>query len=850
MNNRSEFDDLKARIDLAALVAQTVELKRVGKNLMGICPLHDDGTASLSVNGQLWKCFGCAAGGDVVEWIRLKEKLEFPQIKTRMLELAQQLPDAEPYSPKPAPLSIPGLLNRVADTYHKRFKECPEAQQYLKDRGLDSKELWSAFRVGFCDGTMANTIPSNGPAFDGLKQVGLLNAKGREHFKGCIVVPLDHPDEGVVGFYGRKIGEDQVSHLFLPGFKRGVLQWQALKQASRVWVAESVLDAFSLWQAGIRDVTCLYGASCLHPDLENAFARFNTPEVVFCLDGDKAGVAATAKHARSLAERGLKCFAVHLPEGKDPNDLLRESGPAALKDRALNARPIAAEAKPEPEISEPIDTEEGFTLQLDGITYQLQLNAKLRGTLIARKNVIHSEKIDLHSSRSRMMNAGQLVKIFDISRVDADRHMGSVLAHALDWLEIRKASELKPLRPKAPELSEAEQAEALQWLKQPDLVASILQDCEALGFVGEEKAKLLAYLIGLSRKLPRPLSGIVMSQSGAGKSTLTEMVELLCPPEDVLLYSRLTPAALYYMDHNLTGLLLILEERAGGEAADYSIRTLQSRQALRLAVPIKDPVTGKITTQTYEVKGPVAYLETTTNTYLNPENASRCFELFMDETEAQTERIFTQQRLNREVPEFDATTLLEAIKRKHHNGQRMLKPLRVYVPYATRISFPSKWLRTRRDHERFLCLIEVIAFLHQHQREHGQTKDGKPYILANLDDYRLAYDLARDVLASTLHELTREGKELWLKLVELVSRENPEKPKDVIFTLKDVRQESNYSNRRLRETMAELVEMEYVMVHAGQNGRPFTYSVICTDVETTPFGGLTTPDELSRLLAA
>jgi DNA primase len=187
-----------------------------------------------------------------------------------------------------------------------------------------------------------------GPAFDALKQVGLLNGKGREHFKGCIVVPLEHPDEGVVGFYGRKIGEDSVSHLFLPGFKRGVLQWQSLKQAPRVWVAVSVLDAFSLWQAGIRDVTCLYGASCLHPDLENAIARFNTPEVVFCLDGDKAGVAATAKHARNLAERGLKCFAVHLPEGKDPNDLLRESGPAALKDRALNARPIAAEAKLEP----------------------------------------------------------------------------------------------------------------------------------------------------------------------------------------------------------------------------------------------------------------------------------------------------------------------------------------------------------------------------------------------------------------------------------------------------------------------------------------------------------------------
>ena len=99
--SKSDLNDLKARIDLAALVGQTVELKRVGKNLMGICPLHPDEKPSLSVNGQLWKCFGCDAGGDVVEWIRLKEKLEFPQIKARMLELANQLPDAEPSSPKP-----------------------------------------------------------------------------------------------------------------------------------------------------------------------------------------------------------------------------------------------------------------------------------------------------------------------------------------------------------------------------------------------------------------------------------------------------------------------------------------------------------------------------------------------------------------------------------------------------------------------------------------------------------------------------------------------------------------------------------------------------------------------------
>lgn len=93
--------------------------------------------------------------------------------------------------------------------------------------------------------------------------------------------------------------------------------------------------------------------------------------------------------------------------------------------------------------------------------------------------------------------------------------------------------------------------------------------------------------------------------------------------------------------------LLILEERAGAEAADYSIRTLQSRQRLSMAAPVKDPTTGKIQTQTFEVEGPIAYLETTTSAHLNPENATRCFELTLDESEEQTRRIHERQRRTR-----------------------------------------------------------------------------------------------------------------------------------------------------------------------------------------------------------
>ena len=218
MTDRSDLNNLKARIDLAALIGQTVKLKQVGSNLMGLCPFHPDQTASLSVSAQKWNCFGCEAGGDVAEWIRLREKLEFPQVKARMLELANQLPEAPSRKPEldlmPAGLNRSDLLAQVTDHYRKGLRESKEAQAYLTARGLGSKEAWEAFRVGFADGTLLSTLPQTGPVREALSQMGIINAKGREHFRGCVVVPLDHPDLGTVGLYGRRIGpESQITPL-------------------------------------------------------------------------------------------------------------------------------------------------------------------------------------------------------------------------------------------------------------------------------------------------------------------------------------------------------------------------------------------------------------------------------------------------------------------------------------------------------------------------------------------------------------------------------------------------------------------------------------------------------------
>lgn len=849
--NRGELEQLKASVDLVALIQSSgVQLKRAGKNWLCRCPFHDDEQASLSMNPaqQLWNCFGCEAGGDGLRWLQLKEGLEFSEAVARLREFAgTAAPVAEPAT---APvIDRNALLTRVLEHYIQRFKQCPEPQQYLSQRGLDSRELWESFRVGYADGSLIGQLPGGGPVREQLTQLGILNSRSQEHFRGCLVVPLDHPDLGLVGFYGRRLApcEDSPSHLYLPGPRQGVLQWQALKRSSRVWVAESVLDALSLWQAGVKDVTCLFGAGHFHEALDSLLGRWGVRQVVFCLDADPAGHRATERFSTRLAERGIECLWTPLPEGQDPNQVLQQRGRQGLAELVSRPHPLASARTESPTVAS--HSAEGFELQADGVSYKVTLIppfvGRLRALLVAQRGQgLYSEKLDLHSQRARALNASQLVRSLELSRLEAERHLSLLLKEALAWVEAH--SEQKPAKKPPPTMNEEEKREALAFLRSPQLVANLLADAEALGFVGEEKAKLLAYLIGLSRKLPRPLSGIVISQSGAGKSTLTELVEQLTPPEEVLLYSRLTPQALFYMDRDLQGMLLILEERAGGEAADYSIRTLQSRHVLSLLAPVKDPVTGKMTTQCYEVKGPVAYLETTTNPTLNPENASRCFELYMDESEEQTRRIQAQQRKKRLPSQEDREERAAGIRRRHHNAQRLLKPVQVFLPYAEQIAFPTQWLRTRRDHERFLCLIEGIAFLHQHQRPGGELESGKPYVLADLEDYRLAFGLAQEVLASTFHELSREARALWELLLPFARSRCPKDPLSVVFTLKDLRPVTNYPNHRLRRGLAELVDLEYALQLPTANGLPAQYRLLSAELQSGPLRGLTTPEELAR----
>jgi DNA primase len=878
------IERVKSANELAAVVSERgVELKKKGKQLVASCPFHQEETASFNVSSAkgLYHCFGCGAAGDVIGFVTKHDKVSFGRALETLarragLELGRLMEERPPVQRRtpiealtprngnpaskdaaegaplhgaPPTLKAGEVLSRVVEHYHRTFCEREDAQAYLVERGITDTDLVRALRIGYADGSLLKVIPKEGGLREQLVALGVITAEGRELLGGCMVVPIPDPLTGQwTSLYGR--GLKAPRHCYLPGPLRGVVNFQAARTSEEVVLAESIFDALSFHQAGIGIAIPIYGTNGFTHEHLDLLKREHVKRVILALDNDDAGRRATDALKGRLEAAGLSVRAVSFPAGiKDANELLvSRNGDASrifreLLEAATPATPPTLPLAPEPrsvssplrEKSEPAAS--GVQLTHDGVSYHARIHSlllgRLRVTVKATKGAaFHVDTIDLYASRSRSEYARRAAKVLE---VEADAVEAALLALVMEG---EKAAETPTSESKAapPAMSEAERGEALGFLHRGDLLDQVARDIDTLGYVGEETNKRLLYLVAVSRKLEDPLSAIVLSQSGAGKSGLTEVIERLCPPEDVVLLTRLTPQSLYYTEPGfLDRKLVIVEERYGSIEADYSIRVLQSRKKLIAAAPVKDPQTGNMRTKVFTVEARAAFIEATTASSVNHENATRCFELMMDETEEQTRRIHERQRLLRTGRGLALKKDAEAITRRHWNAQRLLEPLPVVIPFADRLNFPSSWMRTRRDHARFLNLIEVSAFLHQHQRE---RRDGA--ILASLDDYAVAYALAGDVLKETLCDVKKPLREAYERIRELsLSR-------DGSVSRREVREALQLPDSTVRRWLQELVELEYLtVVEAGAQGagRHTRYRLVerpWTDVRL----GLVRPEDL------
>jgi DNA primase catalytic core len=445
---------------------------------------------------------------------------------------------------------------------------------------------------------------------------------------------------------------------------------------------------------------------------------------------------------------------------------------------------------------------------------------------------IHVDSFDLYQQRPRTAFAKQAATEFGVKEEVVKADLGKILLK-LEALQAERLQAAQAEKEKTVSLSEGEREAALALLKDPELLSRIERDFTRCGVVGEATNKLVGYLAVLSRKLDAPLAVTLQSTSAAGKSVLMDAVLSFVPPEDRIRYSALTGQSLFYMgERDLEHKVLAIVEEEGASNAAYALKLLQSEGELTIASTGKDPVTGELRTLDYQVKGPVMILLTTTAIDIDEELLNRCLVLTIDEGREQTRAIHEIQRDKRTLRGLVAKAEKDGIQRLQQNAQRLLQPLAVVNPYASQLTFAWDRTRTRRDHEKYLTLIDAIALLHQHQR-HVKTAlhDGKPlrYVEVTLEDIETANRLARDVLGRTLDELPPKTRELLRRIHAWVDERAAALAMDRAdfrFSRRDLREVLQWSDTPLKVHLGRLVEMEYLLVHRGGRGQSFAYELL------------------------
>ena len=770
----------------------------------------------------------------------------------------------------------PSLLSSVTAFYAQTARESSEVAAYLSKRGLDHPELMDRFRLGYANRTLGLWLPDKqiaaGAKVRGaLQRLGVLRTSGHEVLRGSLVVPVCDASGAVVQLYGRKLVDQQRDdvplHVWLPGPLCGVFNLDGWRGAQDVVLCGSLIDALTVWCAGVHAVTAACGADGCTDELLQALVREGVRRVRIAFVENAGGHAAAHAMAAKLSAAGIETLRVILPMGRDANACAVQSGLLALLRAIEDAEPFAlpqlqspapAMAVVETEIlththDAPVPASPAPAYEADacevsaeqvivryadrryrvrGLARALGAESMKVNVLVSVSELLHIDTLDLYQAKARNVFVQQAASALSVDASVIARDVSRLLLQLEAWQAEAIASAVTA-KPAAAALSAEEEASGLALLRDPDLVRRIVRDVAAVGVVGEDGNALLGYLAAVSRKLEKPLAVLIQSTSAAGKSTLMDALLSLMPEAERVHYSAMTGQSLFYLgEGDLRHKILAIAEEEGVRQAAYALKLLQSQGELTIASTGKDPQTGKLVTEEYRVQGPVMLCLTTTAIDLDEELLNRCLVLTIDESREQTEAIHARQRQARTLAGLVASREVEAIQRAHRAAQTLLRPLAVVNPFAEQLTFRSESTRTRRDHAKYLTLIDAIALLHQYQRPVRTANVGGAvieYIEATQADIQLANRLASEVLGRSLDELPPQTRRVLGHIAALVETQMHERSMSraaVRFTRRELRAVVGMTDTALRLHLERLIALEYVLVHRGQRGQSFVYELL------------------------
>ena len=356
------IDDLLARTDIVELVASRVPLKRQGKEYSARCPFHDERSGSFTVSPtkQFYHCFGCGAHGTAISFLMNYDRLEFLDAVDELAKrVGMEVPrDTQQRNATPDSVDQYAALEEAAKFFQQQLASSDKARGYFDRRSVDDA-IRTQFGLGYApDGFSAlrDALGTDPRRMALLERVGLFSKNDNGHvydkFRDRVMFPILDRRGRTIAFGGRVLDpEDAPKYLNSPEtplFHKGRELYglwqvrQANSKIERLIVVEGYMDVIALFQHGITHAVATLGTATT-PDHAELLFR-NAPDVYFCFDGDAAGRRAASRAMESVLPRmkdGRQAFFLFLPDGEDPDTLVRSEGSAGFDVRLRDATPLS-----------------------------------------------------------------------------------------------------------------------------------------------------------------------------------------------------------------------------------------------------------------------------------------------------------------------------------------------------------------------------------------------------------------------------------------------------------------------------------------------------------------------------
>ena len=373
------LDELRARTLLSGLIAKTVKLQKAGREFRACCPFHQEKTPSFYVNDDkgFYHCFGCSAHGDAIRWMTDQRGLPFIDAVKELAQAAgMEMPEQDRRSAEQAERAK-GLHEAMADAaawFVDKLNgiEGAEARNVLKRRGI-TEEIARSFGLGFAPdsrGKLKEALKTYGDAM--LVEAGMLiqveEKEPYDRFRGRLMIPIRDVRGRTIAFGGRIIGDGEPKYLNSPEtplFDKGRTLYNldraqaAARKADRIIAVEGYMDVIALAQAGFGEAVAPLGTALTEHQLERLWRMADEP--LLCFDGDSAGQKAAlraAHRALPMLQPGRSLTFVTLPDGLDPDDLVRTKGAAAFEALLRAPQPLVDRIWQSEVAAEPLDTPE------------------------------------------------------------------------------------------------------------------------------------------------------------------------------------------------------------------------------------------------------------------------------------------------------------------------------------------------------------------------------------------------------------------------------------------------------------------------------------------------------------